>query len=482
VNSTLAKQQLLNSHIKTRVFPLNLALRLLALGEALILIGTGLLFYWTYVGFDVPTFRSYGLVTLALTVVVVAAFFQSGYYEFDIVSKPSAYIFKILGSFWVVFLVFLSLAFALKVSDQISRVWVFSWFITNSLFLYIERYLIKSLFYKMAQTGRISRRIILVGASEQCEKFLQQIQLNNEPWFNIVGIFDDRQERVGSSFHGYPILGNLKDLLSYSRKNSVDDIIVSISWKADQRINEIINKLKELPVNVRLCPDLAGFLILNNKFSTIADIPILDMVNKPLDDRMYILKTVEDKILGIILLVLLAPLMLLISLAIKLESKGPVLFRQNRYGFNNNKFRMLKFRSMYHERPPEKGVPQAQQNDPRVTPLGRILRKTSLDELPQLLNVLGGTMSIVGPRPHAVEHNKEYSKIICGYYARHNVKPGLTGWAQVNGLRGETDTPDKMESRVKYDVHYIENWSLIFDAKILIMTVPAVLQRNGNAY
>jgi len=137
---------------------------------------------------------------------------------------------------------------------------------------------------------------------------------------------------------------------------------------------------------------------------------------------------------------------------------------------------------MYHGRPQEKGVPQARRNDPRVTPLGRFLRKTSLDELPQLLNVLGGTMSIVGPRPHAVEHNEEYSKVICGYYSRHNVKPGLTGWAQVNGLRGETETPGKMEARVKLDVYYVENWSLMLDAKILILTVPTVLQRNGNAY
>jgi len=173
---------------------------------------------------------------------------------------------------------------------------------------------------------------------------------------------------------------------------------------------------------------------------------MLDVVNKPLDGFNYVMKEVEDKILGLFFLIMLSPLLLLISLAIKLESDGPVLFWQKRYGFNNKKFKMLKFRSMYHGRPPENGVPQAIRNDPRVTRVGAFLRKNSLDELPQLLNVLGGTMSIVGPRPHAVEHNEEYSKIISGYYSRHRVKPGLTGWAQVNGLRGETNTPEKMEA------------------------------------
>ena len=479
VNTTLTREQILKTRVKTRVFPLNLSLRLLALGEFLILTGTGFLIYWAYVGFDTSTFQNYGLVTLSLSTVLIATYFQSGYYEFDVVSKPSAYIFKMLGALWVVFLVFISLAFAFKFSSQISRVWVFSWLLTNSFLICFERYLVRSLFYKIAQTGRISRRIVLVGVSEQCEKFLEQIKLNNEPWFNIVGIFDDRQERISSNFHGYPILGNMEDLIVYCRQNSVDDIVVSISWKADHRINEIINRLKELPVNVRLCPDLAGFLILNSKFSTIADIPTLDMVNKPLDEWKYVMKAAEDKVLGLILLLLLSPLMLLISLAIKLESKGPVLFRQKRYGFNNKSFTILKFRSMHHGRPQEKGVPQAQQNDPRVTTIGKFLRKTSLDELPQLFNVLGGSMSIVGPRPHAAEHNEEYSKIIRGYYARHRVKPGLTGWAQVNGLRGETEIPEKMEARVKYDVFYIENWSLMFDAKVLILTVPAVLKINA---
>ena len=349
MDTTLPKDGILDNRIKTRIFPLSLALRLLALGEALMLTGTGLLIYWIYVGFDFSHLYLYGSVTVALTAVVVTAFFQSGFYEFDAVSKPSRHIYKMLGIIGVVFLVFLSLAFALKVSGQISRVWVFSWFLATSFLICVERYLIKSLFYKMAQTGQLSRRIIIVCASEQCEKLLQQIKLKNEPWLNIVGIFDDRQGRIGKTFHGYPVLGTLEDVLDYSRRNTVDDIIISLPWNADQRIKGIIQKLKELPVYVRLCPDLAGFLHLNIKYSTLAEIPMLDVVNKPLDGGNYILKMIVDKVFSIPILVLLSPVLLIIALAIKLDSRGPVFFRQQRHGFNNNFFSVYKFRTMRQE-------------------------------------------------------------------------------------------------------------------------------------
>ena len=206
---------------------------------------------------------------------------------------------------------------------------------------------------------------------------------------------------------------------------------------------------------------------------------MLDVVNKPLDGWKYIVKGVEDKILALFFLVMLSPLMLLIALAIRLETKGPVIFRQQRHGFNNKLFSVFKFRSMHHNGTPETKMVQAKRNDPRVTPLGKFLRRTSMDELPQILNVLNGSMSLIGPRPHPIALDEEFSEIIGGYFARHRVKPGITGWAQVNGLRGETDIPEKMRARIKYDVYYIENWSLMFDAKILLMTVPAVFQRNA---
>ena len=202
---------------------------------------------------------------------------------------------------------------------------------------------------------------------------------------------------------------------------------------------------------------------------------------KPLSGWRTVSKFIEDRVLATVLVVVASPLLLFIAAAIKLDSKGPVLFRQARFGFNNQVITVLKFRTMFHGRPPEKGVPQAKQDDPRVTRVGRILRHTSMDELPQIFNVLQGKMSLVGPRPHAVEHNEHYAAIIGGYFGRHKVKPGITGWAQINGLRGETETPDKMEARVKHDVYYIDHWSLLFDLYILAMT-PYILLTNRNIY
>ena len=207
----------------------------------------------------------------------------------------------------------------------------------------------------------------------------------------------------------------------------------------------------------------------------------MDIVFKPLSGWKTVVKYLEDKILATFLLILIAPLIVLIALAIKLDSKGPVLFRQPRYGFNNKVFSVIKFRTMCYKRSPEEGAPQARQNDPRVTRVGRFLRRRSLDELPQLFNVLQGTMSLVGPRPHPVPLNKEYEATIGGYFARHRVKPGITGWAQVNGLRGETDIPEKMKARVEYDIYYIENWSLLLDLQVLVMTAFVVLFQK-NAY
>ena len=198
---------------------------------------------------------------------------------------------------------------------------------------------------------------------------------------------------------------------------------------------------------------------------------MIEVVKTPFSDWMIFIKKVEDIIFSLIALIIFAPLMLIIAAAIWIESPGPVIFRQKRYGYNNKIFEIYKFRSMTHNPVQEGKTKQATKDDARVTRVGKFIRKTSLDELPQIFNVLNGSMSLVGPRPHAVDHNEDYAKVIDGYFARHRVKPGITGWAQINGFRGITDTVDKMESRVKYDVYYAENWSLFFDLQILIGTV-----------
>jgi Undecaprenyl-phosphate glucose phosphotransferase len=280
---------------------------------------------------------------------------------------------------------------------------------------------------------------------------------------------------------GYPVLGTVNELLGFARRNLIDQIIVALPWDAENRLLAWMKKLRSLPVDVRLCPDMIGFHLPHRQVTHIGGVPMLNVFEKPLAGWNYIVKIMEDRVLAAGILVLIMPLLLVLCALIKLDSRGPVLFRQKRYGFNNEVIEVFKFRTMYVDGCDDQAVAQATKQDPRVTRVGRILRRTSLDELPQFLNVLSGTMSIVGPRPHAVAHNEQYSRLIDEYLARHRVKPGITGWAQVNGLRGETETLDKMEQRVRYDLYYIENWSLLFDIRIILRTLFVGFS-HPNAY
>jgi len=460
-------------------FSLNMASGLAALMDELILLVTGGTIYAYYVGWGGTNHGLYVMAIIGLSIAVVASLNQAHLYEMNSICSPLGQLHKVLGVLSVNFLIFLTIAFALKLSEDFSRLWVFSWFLSSATFIYLGRSLCHLLLLRLSHAGLLSRKIVILGTGEQAQKFLEQLQSTQEPWINILGFFDDRKDRIAPTFMKYPVLGNLKNLLSYVRENRVDDIIITLPWNADKRIGEIVRKLEELPVHVRLGSDLAGFSKLGSNFSSICGVPMLDMVNKPLDGWRYVAKLAMDKVLGALLLILLAPFMLLIALAIKLESEGPVIFRQKRHGFNNKPFSVFKFRTMYHNRPPEVGMVQATKDDPRTTSIGRILRRTSMDELPQLLNVINGSMSLVGPRPHPIALDDEFSKIISGYFARHRVKPGITGWAQVNGLRGETEIPEKMRARIEHDVYYIENWSILYDIKILIMTIPAILKREA---
>ncbi len=454
---------------------------LVALTDLIIILATGCIIYWNYVGWSNANYEFYLIGILLTSALVVLAFSKTDTYRIPSISHPTGQIYKILGVLSVTLLLFLAIAFALKISDQYSRFWVFSWFLFCLPLLWIARYSFYYCFLYWAKAGKISRKVVIVGAGSQADKLLKKLKTEKYPWISVVAIFDERINRIGPSFHGIPVLGNLDNLLDYARKNTLDDIIITLPWTKNNRLEKIVRKLKELPVNIQLGLDTVNFLNSYPTLSFISKIPLLNLSHKPLEGGSYILKIVEDKVIGFILLMMLSPIMFLIALAVKLESPGPVFFCQKRFGFNNKQFTVLKFRTMYQSNIGNKGVEQAKKNDPRVTPLGNFLRQTSLDELPQLLNVLGGTMSIVGPRPHAVEHNYKYSKMIQGYFSRHRVKPGITGWAQVNGLRGETETVSKMAARVRYDIFYIENWSFLFDIRILFKTFYAVISQK-NAY
>jgi Undecaprenyl-phosphate glucose phosphotransferase len=322
---------------------------------------------------------------------------------------------------------------------------------------------------RIMKAGYLRERVALVGTGALARMALDKFREAASPEVSVVGIFDDRMTRLPVEFEGYEVNGNTSSLLSYIRRHSIDRVILTIPWTAEKRIFELVTKLRQAPVRVDLIPHKLIWDFPSN-IDRIHGVPIVTVANHRVDAQMDLLKRAEDLVLGALMLLAIAPVMITIAICIRLDSPGPILFRQKRFGFNNEIFEVYKFRSMYVDEAADRDARQATKRDPRITRIGRFIRKTSLDELPQLLQVLTGTMSLVGPRPHAVPHNDQYGKIVDCYFARHNVKPGITGWAQVNGHRGETDTVEKMNCRVRYDLEYIDRWSLLFDIKIVALT------------
>ena len=331
-----------------------------------------------------------------------------------------------------------------------------------------------------AKRGELDINIAIIGSGAPAEKLIRHLEQTRGGGTAIVGVFRDSTTATSGEICGHQILGDIEDLLVFMRNNRVDEIIVAVPWRDDGEVHALTAKLQTIAVDVKLCPEEISLGLPNLGYGEIAGIPMLKLSERPLSGWSVFAKGIEDRVLATLLLIGFSPILLLVAVAIKLNSKGPVLFRQKRYGFNNNEFAVLKFRTMREDAPLDPGVEQATRSDPRVTMIGKILRRTSLDELPQLINVIRGEMSLVGPRPHAVKHNEEYAVVINEYLSRHRVKPGITGWAQVNGFRGETQTVDLMRQRVQHDLYYIDNWSVLFDLRILVMTLfVGFIHRNA---
>ncbi len=402
----------------------------------------------------------------------MAAYYMLGLYQFRRILNPFRDFHKLILGFAAGIIIFLALAFGLKISDSFSRVWLTLFAISGSVSIVLVRLVGFYVITRMAGAGLLRRHVVIVGTGPQAERILLRLREEQPKLHVIAGVFDDdaavRQEHVA----GHPVLGGLDDLEKFTRLNRVDEIVIAMPWSEDERVIRVVERVRQLPPSVHLGTDLVGFhfpvLASPNHFSGA---PILEVVKAPMSGWKSVLKWLEDKILAALLLLLFSPVMALIALAIRLEGPGPILFRQKRYGYNNQVFEILKFRSMGLQQATESATDQATRGDPRFTRVGRVIRRTSLDELPQLFNVLGGSMSLVGPRPHPVGMNEEYAALIHGYFARHRVRPGITGWAQINGLRGETDTLEKMAQRIRYDTDYVENWSIAFDLQILVTTV-----------
>jgi Undecaprenyl-phosphate glucose phosphotransferase len=386
----------------------------------------------------------------------------------------------------VVFACFTMVTFFLKVSEEFSRVWLAAWFFGGLAFLVALRVVIGGLVASWRAAGVLERRAVLVGGGPEAVDLIRALRSEPGNDIRICGIFDDRDDaRVPAIAEGLPKLGRIDELLEFGRQAEIDMLIVALPMRAEERLVQLLKTLWVLPVDIRLAARASQLRFRPRAYSFVGSVPFLDLFDKPIADWDRVAKACFDRIVGTMLLILFAPVMLAVALAIKLDSPGPVLFRQKRYGFNNELIEVFKFRSMYTHMTDANAAKLATRDDPRVTRIGRFIRKTSLDELPQLINVaIRGDLSLVGPRPHALQAkaaNRLYEQVVDGYYARHRVKPGITGWAQINGWRGETDTSEKLERRVEHDLHYIENWSVLFDLYILALT-PFRLLKTENAF
>ncbi len=374
--------------------------------------------------------------------------------------------------FWVISTISITFLFTqqfffLVVPSEDFQFWLWIFLVPIALILWhlILRFFINSL----RRMGKNTRNVAIVGATSMGEDIRTSIVEAPSLGMNFKGYFDDRKE-VSSERLRVEASGDIKELVGLAKTGKIDIIFITLPMQAQNRIKEVLEALSDTTASVYFVPDLLVFDLLRSQWSNFNGIPIVSIHDTPFYGVDGVVKRIFDIVVSLIILLIITIPMLIIAICIKVASPGPVLFKQRRYGFKGEEFMVWKFRSMQVL---EDGliVSQATKNDPRVTSIGRFIRKTSIDELPQFLNVIQGRMSIVGPRPHAVAHNEQYRGQIKGYMLRHKVKPGITGLAQINGFRGETDTLDKMQGRVKYDLEYITQWSLLLDCKIILLTI-----------
>lgn len=346
------------------------------------------------------------------------------------------------------------------------------WVIAVPVAISFHRVSTRIVLRELRRAGVNTRKVAIVGAKEPGISLAAQVSAS--PWMGleVVGFFDDE---VPEGLYPIPeedfrVIGDIGSLRQAARGGEFDDIYIALPMREEEVIRSLIEELANSSCCVHIVPDVFTFKMLNAKSKEIGGLPVISIYDTPFDSFDAFLKRVEDVVLSSIILSIIAIPMLFLAVTVKLSSPGPAIFKQRRYGINGEKIEVWKFRSMTCCDNGD-SIKQATKNDARITKIGALLRKTSLDELPQFINVLQGTMSIVGPRPHAVAHNELYRDQIAGYMQRHLVKPGITGWAQVNGWRGETDTLEKMEKRVEFDLTYIKHWSLLFDLKIVFLTL-----------
>jgi len=424
---------------------------------------------------------------ISITSTAVMCFQVAEIYDVQVFRGQLRQVPRMISSWTLAFLLFIGASFFAKLGGETSRAWLTSFFFVGLAALMIERVILRSLVRNWARQGRLDRRTVVVGADQNGEQLVRALKAQDNSDIDVLGVFDDRHDsRVMDSCAGSPKLGKVDDIVEFARRTRVDLVLFALPISAETRILGMLKKLWVLPVDIRLAAHTNKLRFRPRSYSYVGDVPTFEVLEAPIAGWDHVMKWLFDHVVGFVILLLALPVMGLVALAVKLDSPGPVLFRQKRFGFNNERIDVLKFRSMHHHQADPAASRVVTRNDPRVTRVGRFIRKTSLDELPQLFNVVvKNNLSLVGPRPHAVQgklQNRLFDEAVDGYFARHRIKPGITGWAQINGWRGEIDTTEKIQKRVEFDLYYIENWSVVFDLYILLKTPLALMTKNENAY
>ena len=450
-----------------------------AIMPALVAAGSLYAIIWAY-GAAVPDyFHVMAVIAALLALLLMSHLPRSG--SAQIFSAPLALAVRVAARWAILLGILLAIGFTLKFSEHYSRRVVLTWAVLTPTLIIGATLMLDFVMRRLLADPLNARKVVFAGCNEVSHALANHLARNPELCMAVDGFFDDRStNRLQLHGSDKSLLGNLSALASYVKDHGVQAIFISLPVRHIQRVTTLLEDLRDTTASIYYVPDICVADLIQARSGVINGIPVISMCETPFSGSRGVSKRMTDILIAGLILLLAAPLLITVAIAIRADSRGPAIFRQRRYGLNGEEIVVYKFRTM---KVLEDGtnIMQATRDDPRITAVGRVLRRYSLDELPQLINVLQGRMSLVGPRPHAVAHNEMYRKLIKGYMLRHKVRPGITGLAQINGLRGETRSLEQMEARVQYDLEYLRNWSVALDLKILAKTMTCVLS-DSKAY
>ena len=461
----------------TTVLPTLLALIQWAI-DPFLTVGTGFLLLQYY---NIPFDTQYLHLAIVVFLLALLIFREVDLLESWSTGDVRAQTSNLLISWAFMILIMVFLGYITDSIELFDKKVLYTWAIATPPVILIVHYIIRKLLFFSLISEKNRRNVVIVGMNKQARTLAENIAEDAFNGLKLKGFFDDRSEvRIGRCDHA-PYLGKMDKLVDYVREHRIDLVYITLPIRDQERVMNILDALHDTTASIYFTPDVFVYDLIQSRMDNIGGTPLVALCETPFSGVNGIIKRLSDIVFSTVILILISPLLLILAIAVKLTSKGPVFFKQKRYGLDGKEITVYKFRSMTVCENDSKDIKQATRNDSRVTKLGKILRRYSLDELPQFFNVLQGRMSTVGPRPHAVAHNELYRGQIKGYMIRHKVKPGITGWAQVNGYRGETETVEKMQKRVEYDLDYLRNWSLGLDFTIVFKTIIAVF-KNDDTY